>query len=114
MPRLFRLLKERIQYKKFYNGYYAGYHQGAKRCYMSDGRYLRLSMTDMNVYSDFAKHPSKSRKWLYVPWRKGFDYGYSDAVGFYNSGDDPHKNDDSYYAQDIRVRQRYEELKEEF
>lgn len=111
---LFKAIKEKIQFRKFYNGYYAGYKEGAKRCYMSDGRFLRLSMTDMNVYSDFSKHPNKNWNWLYRPWREGFDFGYTEALGFYNSGDDPNKNGDSYYAQDIRVKQEFEKLKEDF
>lgn len=114
LPTFLRVIKEKIQLKKFRNGYWDGYSSGAKRCLIEDGRFLRLSVTDMNVYCEFKKHPNKSRTWLYGPWRAGFDFGYTEAVSFYNSGDHPHDNNDTVHDQEFRIMQEFLRQKDDF
>ena len=111
---LLKSLKQKIQFKRFYKGYWDGYNQGTKRCMVANGLFLPVKMTDINVYSEFSKHPPRSRTWTYAPWRAGFEYGYDEALGFYNSGESPTCNGDSFYEQDIRIKLEFERLKEDF
>lgn len=114
LPNFILRIKEHIQFKRFYKGYWNGYNQGTKRCFIANGRLLPVKITDINVYAEFSKHPPRSRTWTYNPWRAGFEYGYTEALSFYNAGESPTSNDDSFYEQDIRVKQEFERLKEDF
>lgn len=114
LKELMKSIKLKIQFKRFQKGYWDGYSQGCKRCLVANGTFLVVKVTDINVYSEFSKHPPKSRAWTYRPWRAGFEYGYAEAISFYDSGESPTSNDDSFYEQDIRIKLEFEKLKEDF
>ena len=82
-------IKIKWQFRKFILGYSKGYEQGAIKCKLSNGRFLRLSRTDITVRSGFVKKPKF--KFLLGPFLSGFELGYTEAVGDYNSGDEPIK-----------------------
>lgn len=114
LPNFILRIKERIQFERFQKGYWSGYNQGAKRCFTANGLFLPVKVTDISIYSEFCKHPPRSREWTYNPWRAGFEYGYTEALSFYNAGESPVYNDDSFYSQDIRIRMEFERQKENF
>lgn len=113
-PKFIFAIKRKIQFKRFKSGYWDGYRQGAKRCFTANGLFLPAKVTDISIYSEFCKHPPRSREWTYNPWRAGFEYGYFEALSFYNAGESPVSNDDSFYNQDIRIRMAFEKQKENF
>lgn len=114
LPKFIFGIKQKIQFKRFKSGYWDGYRQGAKRCFTANGLFLAAKITDINIYCEFCKHPPRSREWTWKPWRAGFEYGYLEALSFYNSGDNPVSNDDSFYSQDIRIRMAFEKRKDNF
>lgn len=109
-----KILKRKIQFNRFSKGYWSGYSQGARRCLVANGMFLPLKITDINIYSNFVNHPPRSRKWTYQPWFEGFSYGYTEALSFYNSGDDPEYNNDSIHDQEIRIREEFMKCVENF
>lgn len=114
LPKFIFELKRKIQFRRFKSGYWDGYHQGTKICFTANGLFLPVKVTDISIYSEFSKHPPCSREWTYNPWRAGFEYGYTEALSFYNAGESPVSNGDSFYRQDIRIRMAFERQKENF
>lgn len=86
---IFEKIKKKWQFRKFVIGYSKGYEQGALKCKLSNGRFLRLSRTDITVRSGFVKKPKF--KFLLAPFMSGFELGYTEAIGDYNGGDTPVK-----------------------
>lgn len=89
MSNIFHTIKLKWQFGSYVKGYSRGYEQGAKRCAACNGMFVRLSGTDIEVRSGFVKKPVFG--FLKVPWRSGFELGYTEAVSDYNSGDTPIK-----------------------
>lgn len=114
LKELMKIIKRNIQFKRFKSGYWSGYNQGAKRCFTANGLFLPVKATDINIYSEFCKHPPRSREWTYNPWRAGFEYGYTEALSFYDAGESPTSNEDSFYDQESRIRLEFEKQKEDF
>lgn len=114
LPNFIFEIKRKIQFKRFKSGYWEGYKQGAKRCFTANGLFLPVKMTDINIYSEFSKHPPNSRAWTYNPWRAGFEYGYTEALSFYDAGESPTSNNDTFYDQESRIRLEFEKQKADF
>lgn len=110
---IFEKYKKKKQFQAYCNGYSAGYQRGVEKCRLNaDGRVLQLRSSDITIQSQFCKRPKAA--WRYFPWYAGFEYGYTEALSWYNAGEDPKLGDGDESINDIIERLRKEFDKEAF
>lgn len=103
---LIRRLKERLQFQAYVDGFSKGYQHACKRFRVLDGRYLPYKFSDVVLGQQYVKSPRfKFRK---LPWVKGFEYGYMDALSQYNAGEDAHNSDETFTDLIARVKNEFE------
>lgn len=77
-------IKHKFQWESFCDGYSKGYKYGVYKLLHKNGMYQQCRQSDMDMGAQYQKRPKS--KLLYLPWKAGFDYGYTTAVSNYNVG----------------------------
>lgn len=103
---MFEKLKSRLQFQAYVSGYSKGYYHACKKLKINDGRFAILKNEDIVLGSQFYKRPRF--RFRLFPWYSGFEFGMTDAYGFYNAGEDPHNSEESIEDVLGKVRKEFD------